>query len=68
MYAADSLSTRANLGATEATTVSYPEPIPILKGEDAREFLKRLEAFKLTKAQKELYRGCRELYRKMAPR
>ena len=48
--------------------MAYPEPIPALKGKDAREFLKRLEAFKLTESQQELYRGCQELYRKMAPK
>jgi hypothetical protein len=47
--------------------VAYPEPIPVLKGKDAEEFLRRLEAFTLTESQKALYRGCRELYRKMAP-
>ena len=48
--------------------MAYPEPIPILKGKDAEEFLRRLEAFKLTESQKALYRGCRKLYRMMAPR
>ena len=48
--------------------MAYPEPIPALKGRDAKEFLKRLEAFKLTKSQKELYRNARGNYRKKAPK
>jgi len=48
--------------------LAYPEPIPALKGKDAKEFLKRLKAFRLTKAQKELYRNARENYRKHAPK
>ena len=48
--------------------MAYPEPIPALKGKDAKEFLKRLEAFKLTKSQKELFRNARENYRKKAPK
>jgi hypothetical protein len=46
--------------------MAYPEPIPELKGKDAREFLKRLKNFKLTEEQKEFYRdalekfGCRD--------
>ena len=56
------------MSPTEASTVAYPEPIPVLRGKDAKEFLRRLEAFKLTKSQKQFYRGCRELYRKLAPK
>jgi len=48
--------------------LAYPEPIPALKGKDAKEFLKRLEAFKLRESQKELYRGARESYKKKAPK
>ena len=48
--------------------MAYPEAIPALKGKDAKEFLKRLEAFQLTRSQKELYRNARENYRKKAPR
>ncbi len=48
--------------------MAYPEPIPALKGKDAKEFLKRLEAFKLTESQKALYRNARENYRRRAPK
>lgn len=36
--------------------MAYPEPIPVLKSKDAKEFEKRLESFKLSGAQKEFYR------------
>lgn len=42
--------------------MAYPEPIPQFRGKAALEFLKRLEKFELTPAQKELYRGCRAAY------
>ena len=48
--------------------VTYPEPIPAIKGEDVEGFLRRLENFSLTPAQKELYRGCREFYLRLRPR
>ncbi len=48
--------------------MAYPEPIPAIKGKDAKEFLKRLETFKLTKSQRELYRNAGENYRKKAKR
>jgi len=36
--------------------MAYPEPIPVVKGKDAREFDRRLSNFKLTAAQREFYR------------
>ena len=48
--------------------MAYPEAIPDLKGQAAKEFLKRLDAFTLTASQKELYRNARETYRKKAPK
>jgi len=48
--------------------MSYPEPTPILKGKDAREFLRRLKAFKLTPELQEFYRGAKEFYLRKAPR
>jgi len=44
--------------------MAYPEPTPALKQKDAREFLKRLKRFKLTKAQKEFYKNARADYEK----
>ena len=44
--------------------MAYPEPIPAIKGRNAREFLRRLESFELSEKQKELYRGARADYRK----
>ncbi len=48
--------------------MAYPEPIPDLEGKDAKDFLKRLEAFKLTESQQELYRNARANYLKKAPK
>jgi len=36
--------------------MAYPEPIPVLKSKDAKDFDKRLSRFKLSKAQKEFYK------------
>lgn len=36
--------------------MAYPEPIPVLKSKDAKEFERKLESFKLNGAQKEFYR------------
>lgn len=47
--------------------MAFPEPIPAIEGKDAKEFLERLRKFKLTSAQKEVYRDARANYRKMAP-
>ena len=42
--------------------MAYPEPIPVLKSKDAKEFEKRLESFKLSGAQKEFYREAIERF------
>ncbi len=44
--------------------MSYPEPVPTLRGEDAREFERRLKSFKLTPEQKEFYANAREIFEK----
>ena len=36
--------------------MAYPEPIPVIKGKDAEEFLDRLKHFKLTPSQRQLFR------------
>ena len=51
----------------EAKQMAYPEPIPALKGEEAKEFLRRWRRFKLSPEQKELYRGARANYRAAVP-
>jgi hypothetical protein len=42
--------------------MAYPEPTPALKNNDAREILRRLRRFKLTKAQKDFYKNARADY------
>lgn len=48
--------------------MAYPEPIPELKGRNAREFLRRLESFELTSSQKRFLRGARDFYLKLRPK
>ena len=43
--------------------MAYPEPIPEIKGRNAREFIQRLENFELTEEQKELCRGASKFYK-----
>jgi len=43
--------------------MAYPEPTPILRGKEARDFLRRLKAFKLTPEQQVFWRGALESYR-----
>ena len=50
---------------SQATTVAYPEPTPVLRGKEARQFLWRLEHLKMTPEQREQYRSAREFYRAM---
>jgi len=45
--------------------MAYPEPIPDLTGKQAKEFWKRLDNFKLTKKQKDFYKGARAYYLRM---
>lgn len=44
--------------------MAYPEPIPVLRQKDAKEFERRLKNFKLTKAQKEFYKKAHRAYLK----
>jgi hypothetical protein len=48
--------------------MAYPEPTPALRGKDAKEFVKKLDHFKLTSAQKARLKGSRETYRKLKPK
>jgi hypothetical protein len=48
--------------------MAYPEPIPVIRGEDAEEFLDRLSKFRLTPAQKRFYRGARKFYERKRPK
>jgi hypothetical protein len=41
--------------------MGYPEPIPAVKGKAAEEFEKKLQKFKLTRAQKEFYREAKRV-------
>ena len=50
------------------STMAYPEPIPVIRGKDAEEFLERLRRFKLTPAQKRLYKGARQFYERKRPK
>lgn len=47
--------------------MAYPEPIPEITGPKAKEFLKRLAQFKLTAAQRKLYKGAQAFYNEKAP-
>lgn len=42
--------------------MAYPKPILPIKGKAAKEFAARLESFKLTQRQKNLYRGAKKAY------
>ena len=43
--------------------MAYPEPIPAIRGKkDIEEFERRLKSFKLTAAQKKMYRDAIERY------
>ena len=44
--------------------MAYPEPTPVIKGKDVKIFLKRLEEFELTPAQKEFYKDAVKIYRR----
>ena len=47
--------------------MGYPKPTPALKGKEAKEFLKKLETFKLTEDQRKRWKGSREVYRALHP-
>ncbi len=51
----------------EATHLAYPEPIPEITGHQAKEFLERLKKFKLTAAQKKVFRGAKDFYNEKKP-
>ena len=42
--------------------MAYPDPIPILRSKDAKEFKRRLSHFRLNAAQMDLYRKGKELF------
>jgi hypothetical protein len=44
--------------------VAYPDPVPVVKIKDAREFKDRLDNFKLTSAQKKFYADGRRKFKK----
>jgi hypothetical protein len=46
--------------------MAYPEPIPVLDRKEAKEFLKRLENFKLTEEQHKIYRDARKQFKEGA--
>lgn len=48
--------------------MAYPEPTPVLKGEDAEEFLMRLETLRMTERQKRLYKGAIKYYKEHTPK
>lgn len=48
--------------------MAYPEPVPELKGSAAKKFLAKLQAFRLTGAQKKFYKGATTYYRKLRPK
>ena len=51
--------------------VAYPEPIPVVRGEDAKRLLYRLEhpeEFPLSPELKEFYRDAMATYKRMSPR
>ena len=45
--------------------MAYPEPTPVLRGKEARQFLWRLEHLKMTPEQREKYRGAREFAKRI---
>ena len=48
----------ASVQHTRVHALAYPEPIPEIADRDAREFLKRLKAFRLSGSQRELFRDA----------
>jgi heme oxygenase len=47
---------------TKPVEAAYPEPTPVLRGKEARQFLEQLRNFRLTPEQQEFYRGAKEAY------
>lgn len=48
----------------ELKKMAYPEPIPELKGKDAKEFNERLSKFKLTSKQRKFLKDAHEYYQR----
>ena len=48
--------------------MAYPEPIPELRGRNAKEFIERFERFRLTSSQEEFYREARQFYLRHKPK
>jgi hypothetical protein len=48
--------------------MAYPEPTPVLRGKDAKEFVKKLDSFQLDSSQKARWKGARETYQKLKPK
>jgi len=44
--------------------MAFPEPVPVLTGEQAEEFARRLRDFKLTDEQKAFYREAMQIHRR----
>lgn len=42
--------------------MAYPEPIPVVKNNDAKEFDMKLRSFRLNSAQKEFYREALRIF------
>ena len=58
----------ANANIVMESKMAYPEPTPVLKGEDAEEFLMRLETLRMTERQKRLYKGAIKYYKEHTPK
>lgn len=62
------LSVISLLELSESSAVAYPEPIPVIRGkEQVEEFYRRLKDFKLTAAQRKLYKDAIERYKREHP-
>jgi hypothetical protein len=48
--------------------MAYPEPIPALRGKRAKQFIKRLDEFKLNEQQKRIYSDAVQYYKRMRPK
>jgi len=46
--------------------MAYPEPIPALNAKHSKQFMKKLDEFKLDDQQKEFYKEARERFKKGA--
>ena len=46
--------------------MAFPPPTPPLNKEETEEFLERLENFKLSQKQKDLYKDAEEMYRQVS--